>query len=246
MEKFKTERLSDGVSVVVTKEHTFGTDAVLLADFAKVKKSDKPIDFGTGCGIIPLIWCTKLNSPNEIHCLDIHENAVKQVEKSIQMNSLVEKLIVHHLDLKNSKSLFKTESFSVVTMNPPYKPVATGIESASQSDKIARHENMCNLDDLSSSASYLLKYGGRLCVCHRPERLADVIFAFRSKKLEPKRLRFVVDKDGEEPFLFLLDARKSGKPGMRVEPLLVIKKDDGKFTKEMLSIYGDYGEGYHT
>lgn len=245
MESFKTERLSDSVSVVVTKEHTFGTDAVLLADFAKVKKSDKPIDLGTGCGIIPLLWCTKPNLSQEIHCLDIQENAVEQVNKSIEINFLQEKLFVHHLDLKNCRSAFQTESFSVVTMNPPYKPIATGIESTSQSDKIARHETMCNLDDLASNAKYLLKYGGRLCICHRPERLADVICAFRNNKIEPKRLRFVVDKNGEEPFLFLLEARKGGKSGMRVEPLLNIKNSDGKFTKEMLKIYGDYGEGYH-
>lgn len=244
-EEIRTEKLSADVSVVVTKEHTFGTDAILLADFAKIKRNDKPLDFGTGCGIIPLIWCSKVVTENEIHCLDIQDDAVKQVEKSIDINSLSDRLKVHKMDLRECRQMFSAEAFSVISMNPPYKPLATGIESFSKSDKIARHETMCNLNDIGSSANYLLKYGGRLCICHRPERLSDVICAFRKSGLEPKRIRFVVDKNGEEPFLFLLDCRKGGKPGMRVEPLLVIKKKDGSFTEEMMSVYGEYGEGYH-
>ncbi len=97
-------------------------------------------------------------------------------------------------------------------MNPPYKPVGTGIESLDESAKIARHEVCCNIEDAVKAAAYLLKYGGRFCMCHRPERLVDVINLMRNYCLEPKRLRFVVDNDGEEPFLFLIEGKKNSKP----------------------------------
>ena len=51
----KKEPLGNGFFINVSKHHTFGTDAVLLADFANAKKADKLIDLGTGCGIIPFL-----------------------------------------------------------------------------------------------------------------------------------------------------------------------------------------------
>ena len=244
IKNYKTEKLSSDVSIYVSKEHTFGTDAVLLADFCAIKSKDVPLDMGTGCGIIPLIWCTK-KMPSEIHCIDIQKNAVQQVNSSIEFNNLQNRLFVKNADLREIEKYYKRETFSLVSMNPPYKPLQTGIESTADSAKLARHEITCNINDAVGAAEYLLKFGGRLCMCHRPERLADVIDAFRKNKIEPKKIRFVVDKKGEEPFLFLIEGRKGGKPFLRVLPELSIKNENGKFSDEMMKIYGEYGEGYH-
>lgn len=81
-------------------------------------------------------------------------------------------------------------------------------------------------------------------MCHRPERLVDTLELMRKYKLEPKRLRFVQDKNIEQPFLFLVQGQKGAKPFLRVEPQLIIKKENGKFTPEMLDIYGSYADGY--
>ncbi|MDE6768026.1 MAG: methyltransferase, partial [Eubacterium sp.] len=98
--------------------------------------------------------------------------------------------------------------------------------------------------DAVKAAAYLLKYSGKFCMCHRPERLVDTIELMRKYKLEPKRLRFVQDRQGEQPFLFLIQGQKGAKPFLRVEPQLIIKKENGKFTEEMLDIYGSYADGY--
>lgn len=220
---YKMERLSDDVHIAVSDDHTFGTDAVLLADFADIKRRDKAIDLGTGCGIIPLLWLRDFeNSP--VHCVDIQENAFEQVRKSIEYNSMEERLFPHHCDLREIENEFEAESFTLVTMNPPYKPVQTGIESLAESAKIARHEICCTVADACKAANYLLKFGGRFCMCHRPERLVDVMTEMRRYKLEPKRLRFVQDKAGDAPFLFLIEGKKGSKPFLRVAPQLIIKK----------------------
>lgn len=240
---YKIERLSDNVHIAVSREHTFGTDAVLLADFACIRKRDNAVDLGTGCGIIPLLWLRD-ESIKPVNCVDIQENAVKQVETSIVYNGFSDRLKVHQCDLRQIETAFKAESFSLVTMNPPYKPVNTGIESMDESAKIARHEVCCTIDDACRAASYLLQFGGRFCMCHRPERLVDVMDSMRRFKLEPKRLRFVQDKAGDAPFLFLIEGRKGAKPFLRVAPQLIIKKENLKFTDEMLEIYGSYADGY--
>lgn len=240
---YNFERLSDDIKIAVSAEHTFGTDAVLLADFAKVKRRDAALDMGTGCGIIPLLWLRD-EGINNVSCLDIQENAIEQVSFSIKENSLEGRLTPYLCDLREIDKTFSAEQFTLVTMNPPYKPVGTGIESLGESARIARHEVCCNIEDAVKAASYLLKFSGRFCMCHRPERLVDTLELMRKYKLEPKRLRFVQDAQGEQPFLFLVQGQKGAKPFLRVEPQLVIKKENGKFTEEMLEIYGSYADGY--
>lgn len=241
--EYNYERLSDDISIAVSDEHTFGTDAVLLSYFAKPKYKDKALDMGTGCGIIPLLWLRDSRQTG-VHCLDIQQNAFEQVKNSIEYNLLGDRLTVHLCDLRNVKEEFSAECFTLVTMNPPYKPINTGIESLDESARIARHEVCCNIEDAVKAAAYLLTYSGRFCMCHRPERLVDALDTMRKYKLEPKRLRFVVDKTGEEPFLFLVEGKKGAKPFLRVEPTLVIKNEESRFTKEMLEIYGSYADGY--
>lgn len=240
---YKFERLSDEISIAVSDSHTFGTDAVLLSHFADIKIRDQALDMGTGCGIIPFLWLRNKNIHN-VFCLDIQKSAYDQVCFSIEKNNLQDRITAYHCDLREVDKTFKAETFSLVTMNPPYKPVGTGIESLSECAKIARHEICCNIEDAVKAASYLLKYGGRFCMCHRPERLVDTLELMRRYRLEPKRLRFVQDRAGEQPFLFLVQGQKGAKPFLRVEPLLVINNDDGKLTGEMLEIYGSYADGY--
>ena len=82
----------------------------------------------------------------------------------------------------------------------------------------------------------MLKFGGRLCVCNRPERLSDVMYAMKSHNIEPKRLRMVSKNADEAPWLFLLEGKKGSKPFMKVEPQLYIRSGDG-FTEELQKIY---------
>ncbi|MDD6620128.1 MAG: methyltransferase [Eubacteriales bacterium] len=240
---YRFERLSDDIKIAVSDDHTFGTDAVILSHFAGIKPRDKALDMGTGCGIIPMLWLRN-EKINNVSCLDIQENAYEQICFTIKENHLENRITPHLCDLREISKAFKAEQFSLVTMNPPYKPVGTGIESLSESAKIARHEICCSIEDAVKAAAYLLKYGGRFCMCHRPERLVDTLEIMRKYKLEPKRLRFVQDRNGEQPFLFLVQGQKGSKPFLRVEPQLIIKKENGKFTDEMLEIYGSYADGY--
>ncbi len=240
---YKFERLSDDIKIAVSADHTFGTDAVILSYFAQIRQSDKALDMGSGCGIIPFLWLRN-EKINNVSCLDIQQNAYEQICASIKANALGSRLTPYLCDLRECDKYFSGESFSLVTVNPPYKPVGTGIESLSESARIARHEVCCNIEDAVKAAAYLLKYGGRFCMCHRPERLVDTVEILRKYKLEPKRLRFVQDKEGSQPFLFLIQGQKGAKPFLRVEPQLIIKNENGKFTREMLEIYGSYADGY--
>ncbi|MGN1195841.1 MAG: tRNA1(Val) (adenine(37)-N6)-methyltransferase [Acutalibacteraceae bacterium] len=217
----KKEPLGKNMSIIVSKAHTFGTDAILLADFSDPKKKEKLCDLGTGCGIIPLLWCKK--QTGEITAVDIQENACGQLERSISLNGLDGRINVVNADLRALKGVLDFGSFDLVTMNPPYKPVGTGIESESEADKIARHETMCTVDDAVKAAASLLRFGGRFCMCHRPERLCDIICSMRENKLEVKRLRFVCQHEGKPPWLVLVEGKRGAKSSVTVEKTLLCK-----------------------
>ena len=72
---------------------------------------------------------------------------------------------------------------------------------------------------------------------HRAERLVDIMCLLRKHKLEPKNVRFVHSKQGEKPNLILVRAVKNAKPFLKIDTPLIIYKDNGEYTDEVLEIY---------
>lgn len=228
------EKLSEKLSICVSNEHGFGTDAFLLTHFCEYKAKDIACDLGTGCGIIPMIMQRK-NPPVTTYAVDIQKQAVEQLEISIEKSN-VKSIVPICADLKVLWDDAPLGMCSLVTCNPPYKAAKAGIESELDAAKIARHEILCNIDDVCKSASKLLKFGGRLCICNRPERLADVITAMKNNGIEPKRLRFVSKNPSTAPWLFLIEGKKGSKPFMNIMPQLYVWNENG-YTDEVQAIY---------
>jgi tRNA1(Val) A37 N6-methylase TrmN6 len=199
------------LKLCVNKEHRFGTDAVKLAEFAKPKYGQVIADLCTGCGIVPFLLLNK--SAKKIYALDINEEAIALLRKSVKANSLEEIIFPVHEDLKKLTQI-PAGSVDLVTMNPPYYRADDGFKREKQDT--ARHELLCNLDDCIAAAARLLKFGGKLVMCHIPERLTDVICTLRKYNLEPKRLE-LPSNNGAEPWLMLIDAKKGGKPNIKIK-----------------------------
>lgn len=224
MTEYSMEKLTDNIFVCASSEHRFGTDAFLLTYFSNYRMKDKVCDLGTGCGIIPMIM-QKKNPPQITYAVDIQESAIEQLKTGIE-KSTVKNIIPVLADLKTLWKDAPLGQLDLVICNPPYKATNAGIESSITAQKIARHEIMCNIDDVCRSASKLLKFGGRLCMCNRPERLADVITAMKSNDIEPKRIRFVANNPEQSPWLFLIEGKKGSKPFLKIEPPLYMKSNE--------------------
>lgn len=237
--ELKFEKLTDKIYVCASSDHRFGTDAFLLASFSRYRQKDKVCDLGTGCGIIPLIM-QKSRPPQIIYAVDIQEGAIRQLRLGMEKSG-VSGIVPICADLKELWDDAPIGRLDLVTCNPPYKAVNAGFQSELTAQRIARHEIMCNIGDVCAAAEKLLKFGGRLCVCNRPERLSDVLFAMKSHGIEPKRLRFVSKNPDEAPWLFLVEGKKGSKPFMQVEPQFYIRSENG-FSEELQKIY-DIGKG---
>lgn len=237
----KCEPLGSGIEIFVSDSHTFGTDAILLADFAECKSSDRAVDLGTGCGIIPFLWARN-GVPKELYGIEIQKDAALLAEKSAHRNNIADKIHIINRDLRELSRDLPFGHFSLVTANPPYKAAGAGIKSREDAKIIARHEVAGTLSDFIAAASKLLQTHGRFCMCLRPERLADTICLMREAKLEPKRLRTVCKTPSDAPWLFLIEGKKCSKAGLTVMPSLFVHNPDGSVSSEMEKIYGSYRE----
>lgn len=230
----KTEYLGGNITAVVSEDHTFGTDAVLLSRFSQAKRKDICCDLGTGCGIIPLLWLRE-EIYNTVTAVEIQENACELVREAIKLNSLEGKLEIINCDLREHTEKLPMGRFSLVTFNPPYFSVDSGVSSPNESARIARHEIMSDIFEGAKCASYILKFGGRFCVCHRPERLADVFEAMRKYGIEPKRMTFCRRNKNMKPFLVLVEGKKGAKPSLTVEEEILMADENGNYID---GIYG--------
>jgi tRNA1(Val) A37 N6-methylase TrmN6 len=209
------EELGGGLTLFISKEHRFGTDAVLLAEFAAPRRKDSVCDLGTGCGIIPFLLIRDFGVKS-ITAVDIQSEAIALLGKSIEYNN-INSIIPINSDMKDLPADLNG-AFDVVTCNPPYKAVGTGILSDGNAKVTARHEVSCTIDDVCGISKRLLKSGGKLCMINRAERLADVIFSMRQAHIEPKRLRFISKNKNSSPVLFLIEGIKDGKSFMKIAP----------------------------
>ena len=209
-----------GMDIFVSRDHRFGTDALLLARFSLPSPKARVCDLCSGCGIIPMLFFALGKPPALCYAVEIQEEAYELTKMSVEKNELSDRFIPIKADLTGHKELFefiRRESIDLVTVNPPYYKVNAGAERLSPAQAAARHEIYCDLEQVIHTASLLLKYGGDLKMCHLPERLADIICLMRKYGIEPKVLQFAHNKTDERPYLILISGKKGGKPGMTVE-----------------------------
>lgn len=238
------EPLGNGVEIIVSDLFHFSTDTILLADFAKPKLKSKAVDLGTGCGTIPLLWARN-NRNMEINAVEIQAQGYDMALRSVEHNN-IENIKLFNCDMKNLKGVLPFGYFDLVVCNPPYKEDGTGIKNLESEKLIARHQQNLSIDDITLTAKNLLQFGGRFCMCQRPERLVDVLSSMRKNDIEPKRLRFVQQRKNKNPKLFLVEGKRSSKPSsLIVEKTLFIEDEQGDFSQEMKEIYGAYKEAYY-
>lgn len=241
-QSIKREPIGDGKYIYVSPHHTFGTDAVLLSHFAKAKKNDKTVDLGTGCGIILFLMMRDGNCQSA-YGVDISPEAINLAQKT-KTDFGFDKFTPVLSNLKDLKGKVPFGCNTLVTCNPPYKASGAGIKNPDSVVSVARHEIECNLEDIVATSAKLLQTGGRLCMCHRPERLAELMSLMRKYKVEPKRLRLVCKCVGQSPWLVLVEGRRCGNVALSIEPTLYVEDGNGNFSQEMIQIYGSYKEAY--
>ena len=243
----ETERIDDlqlkGLKLIQDKTgFCFGIDAVLLANFAKVKNNAKVVDLGTGTGIIPILIAGK-SKASKIIGVEIQEEVYEMATRSVKLNNLEDRVEIVNADIKTIDKELEVHGYHVATSNPPYMHM-DGIKNPNDKKAISRHEIMCNLEDVIRAASRLVMPRGKFFMIHRPIRLVDIVTLGRKYNLEPKVIQFVHPRANKAPNLVLVEFTKDGRPELKILDPLYVYGDDGNYTEEIRKIYAneDIGE----
>lgn len=217
----------------------FSLDSVLLANFVTINKRDKMIlDIATGNAPIPMLLSFRTNA--KIYGVEIQKVIYNLGVISINENNMKDQIKLINDDAKNLVNKFDSDTFDVITCNPPYfKTNNTLFENNNIIKASARHEKLLTLEDILRVSKYLLKNNGRLAMVHRTERLMEILFLMKKYNIEPKKIRFVYPNNTKNSDLVLIEGTLNGKSGLKImNPLFVYVKKD-VYSKEVKDMFGE-------
>ncbi len=212
----REEILDNNIKVYQDDElYTFTSDSVLLSKFAVVKKGDIVADFCAGSGVVGFnLLALNGSFIKSINFFEMQTPLFNLCQKSIEENGLSENCIAINTRLQDIDKSYN-EKFSLIVCNPPYMKVGHGENNQNEQKALCKSELSLSLKELCTSFSRCLKFGGRVCLVHRADRLVEVIMELKNNNIEPKKLQFVCSGE-KEPYLFILEGVKGGKSGIKV------------------------------
>ena len=215
----------------------FSLDSVLLPNFVTINKNIKNImDIGCGNAPIPLILSTKTTAA--ITGVEIQKEVYELAIESIKLNNKEDQIKIINEDINVLYNEIETDSFDVITCNPPFfKYVETSNINKNDYKIFARHEIKLNLEQLFKIAKKLLKNNGVIAIVHRPERMVEIIEEMKKNNIEPKKIRFVYPKMDSDANIMLIEGSKNGKPGIKFLPPLYTHLKTGEYTDEIKKFF---------
>jgi tRNA1Val (adenine37-N6)-methyltransferase len=215
--------------------YRFSVDALLLENFISAKRLEKGIELGAGSGIISILLAKRLKG-SKIIAVEIQNNLAERATRNVNLNGLDERIEILQKDIKDLKKIYPANKFDFVFSNPPFRKTKTGRLSIYEERAVARHEVEITLPDLIKTAAYLIKHSGKFFLIYHPFRLAELISLLQKAKLEPKRMRFVHSKMGEEAKMVLIEAVKGSGTWLKIAPPLYIYEKGNAYTSELTKI----------
>ena len=216
--------------------YTFTSDAVLLANFVKTKKSDVCVEIGTGSGIISILVNYKEN-PHSILAYEIQESAASLAKRNVILNNMQEKITIICDRVQNWKQYQKKGSVDVVFCNPPYFKYDNKVCGNNEQKTISRFDKYLTPNELFETSAKLLKFGGKLFFINDSSRLDECFNAMKDNKLTPKKMYFVHPNASKNSSVFLCEAVKGGKQMLKVMPPLFTNNLDGDYIQTIQKLY---------
>jgi tRNA1Val (adenine37-N6)-methyltransferase len=217
--------------------YRYSIEPFLLADFVQLLPSQKVLDIGTGCGIIPLLMVF-LEPTLKVTGIEIQNAAADNAEQNITNNKMDIKIVQD--DFIKWAQRLELEQFDLIISNPPYRKINSGRTNPDPGKAIARHELKLNLPFMLDKARPILKKGGHITLVYPTIRLQETLSELESRELFPSRIRFIHGKQSAEAKIFLVDAIKKKKNDLIVDSPLYVYNSDGSYSKEMQDIYDSF------
>lgn len=234
----ENERLDDleynGLRVIQSADgYCFTSDSVFLANLSGVKRGDRVVEIGCGCGVVSLLIAAKF-SPEKVFGVEIQHRLAEMAKRSVELNGLTDKI---EIVCAPAQGVHKEigHTFDVVVANPPYEEAEKKAEYTEK--EICKTEAKLTAVEAVECGKKLLRYGGKFIMINRVRRLIDVLTAMREKGIEPKKLYLIQPKASLPIDTFIVEGKKGAKPSLLVPKPLVIYEENGEMTDFTKKIY---------
>lgn len=217
--------------------YRFSIDSVILANLAVVKRGQRVLDLGTGCGIIPLIMAWRNPDAGPIYGVEIQAELADTAAENVRQNRMESRITIRCTDMKTLAPEATDGPFDAVVCNPPHYKNNSGRINPDTQRAIARHEITVTLDDMAATAQRMLCRAGRLILIYPAERLVDLACAMRNAGIEPKRLRFIHSTAGTEAKRVFVEGIAGKRPGAKIAAPLNIYDAAGHYTPETAAMF---------
>ena len=216
----------------------FSIDSLLISEFVNIQKNTKKIlDLGTGNAAIPLFLSKKTSA--RIYGIEIQEISYNLALKNININNLNDQIYIIYDNMKNYLKYFNKGFFDIIISNPPFFKINENVNFLNNLEQlsIARHEVEIDLDELIKISSELVKDRGYFYLVHRADRLSEILNILQKYKFEAKKIKFCYTTKYKNAKILLIEAIKNGKSGLTILPPLIINRENGEYTDEVLKMF---------
>lgn len=214
------------------KGFRYGIDSFLLARFANFQRGERVCDLGAGVGILGLL-ALKKGKVAHVWAVEVQAELAELAIQNARNLNCSEQMTVLAGSWKEVPQHFKKYSCDLVISNPPYRKGKTGRLPPNPGKALAKHEVEGTLSDLLSSANYLLKTQGRLCLVYPPLRLEELVQELKKIKMKIQRMAWIHPYGDKPATLFMAEAVKSEPRELKVEAPVVVYKDPDNYSPEL-------------
>lgn len=221
------DMLIDGLKIVQdTRLYRFTSDSVLLSRFAKARNGENIADFCAGSGIVAFHFYALHKEKKNLRftLFELQKELSDLSKKTAEYNGF-DNFCFEQGRLQDISKAYN-EQFSLILCNPPYERANDGFDNAEYKKAICRKEITITLSDIAKAAAGALKYGGRICMLHRADRVAEVCYTLKKYGIEVKKMQFVGGRDELKPYLVMIEGVKGGKPSVEILPTIANIKDE--------------------
>ncbi len=218
------------------KGYRFSVDPIILAGIINVPEDAKVADFGTGCGIIPIVLCKKFHKINVVG-IEIQKDLAHIATQNIKDNGFRDRVKIENIDISDISDISQRGVYDFIVSNPPYIKQGSGRLNSVEEVLIARHEIKITIKNLLSVASKALKNKGRIAIIFPANRLSELINEFKNSNIAPKNLTIIYSKPGKNAELVLLEGVKNGGDELKIDRPFYINNEKGEYSGAMQSIF---------
>lgn len=206
--------------------YRFTSDSILLSRFAKCKAGDTVADFCAGCGAVGLHFLCLNPRIASLTLFELQPALADMARRTVAYDGFKAEVVEGRVQDIGAEY---DGAFSLILCNPPYE--RGGNENLSYEKAICRKEITVTLPEIIAAAAKKLKFGGRLAIVNRADRIAELFYTMKAHGLEPKKMQFIRGSENSVPYAVMAEAVKGGKPTVEILPDTVNTPLNGGSTK---------------